>query len=424
MSTRRFAGVLSLHYFSQGVLVSVLSLAMIDKGLTLGGIALAMGIYSVTAAVLEVPSGVAADLLGRKRLFILSLFVSAAAFAVMLALHGPVWVFAAVALTGTGRAMASGTVEALFISRYNAAYGTERLPKAMRVLALSESAGLTAGALLGGFLPVVSAALLPRLGAYDLNLMLRLALCLLLAGLTALLIPSDREERPERVRLGAHIRESLCTVRRSRALKWLLIANIGLGVALCMLESYWQPLFLGLLGGPQHSGLLGVLSVMYLGAAVAGNMISEKLLSGKKIGEKAVYLAGRAGMLVCMAGAALIAQPFIFMLLYSLMYFCLGASNISEGTLVHRDVPDQSRTSMLSVQSFMMQAGVLAASAGGSAMAGAYPIGALWLIAAAASALLLAPALQILRREKEAGAPERANPGESDEPALHGRGTI
>lgn len=402
MKVRHYAGILTLSFFSNGLLVSVLSLIMLDKGLGMGGIALAMGIYSVTAAVLEVPSGIAADILGRKRTFILSLLVSIAAYSAMIVMRGPVWMMIAVALTGAGRAMSSGTIEALFVSRHNAAYGEERLPKAMRVLALAESVGLAAGALLGGFLPTVSSFLLPGMGVYDLNLLLRVTLSLVLAGLTMLLIPSDRGELPERVRLGVHLKGSFRVIGQSHALKWLLLAMVGLGITLCALEAYWQPLFLGLLGGKQQTGMLGVLSMLYFAAVTAGNLISERLLSKHKLGEKTVYLVGRAAMLVCMVGAALIAQPAVFMVLYCLMYFFLGAASISEGAMIHREVPDSSRASMLSVQSFMMQAGVLASSAGIGAMVEAYSIPVMWIAAAAAGVLLLAPALQILRRARPA----------------------
>jgi len=408
MKTRRYAGILSLFYFSTGLLAAVLSLVLLDKGLSLGGIALAMGIYSVTAAALEVPSGIAADLLGRRMTFLISLALSAAAYALMIFLRGP-WLMAAVAVNGAARAMASGTVEALFISRHNAAYGVDRLPKAMRLLTLSESAGLAVGALLGGFLPSISAALLPGWGAYDLNLLLRAAMCPLLAVLTVLWIPSDRGERPERVPLSVHLRESARVVRHSHALKWVLLAAVGLGIALCALEAYWQPLFLGLLGGENRIALLGVLSTLYFGAVMAGNLVSERLLSRHGMSEKTVYLAGRFGMLVCMVGAALIPHPAAFMVLYCLMYFFLGASNISEGALIHREVPDASRASMLSVQSFMMQAGVLAASAGAGAAADTVSLPVLWLAAAAAAALLLAPALRIAKRLKPEDA-EYKNP--------------
>jgi MFS family permease len=171
-----------------------------------------------------------------------------------------------------------------------------------------------------------------------------------------------------------------------------------------VLEAYWQPLFLELLGGNQ-TGMLGVLATLYFVAVTAGNLLSERLLSRHKVGEKAMYLAGRFGMLACIACAALIPQAAVFMAFYCLMYFCLGASNIAEGALIHREVPDASRASMLSVQSFMMQAGVLAASAGAGAAASAVSIPTIWLVAAGASALLLTPAIRIagwIKSKKEA----------------------
>lgn len=402
MKVRHYAGLLTLSNFSTGLLVSVLSLIMLDKGLTLGGLALAVGIYSVTAAVLEVPSGITADILGRKHTFILALFISALAFAVLLFMQGSSWVLIAVALTGAGRAMSSGTIEALFISRHNEAYGVDRLPKAMRILELTESAGIAPGALLGGFLPSLSAAILPGRGLYDLNLLLRVALSLLLAGLTALLIPCDRGMRLGRTGFGAHLRDNVRLVSQSRTLKWLLLSSAGLGIVLCALEAYWQPLLLHLLGGGQKTVVLGVLSTLYFGAVIAGNLVSEKLLSRRMISEKVTFATGRVAMLASMVGATLFAQPWVFMALYCVMYFCLGASNLSEGTLIHRETPDGSRASMLSTQSFMMQAGMMSFSVGAAALVEMYSIQVMWLVAAAGSALLLGPALHFFIRSETA----------------------
>ncbi|MHB1484156.1 MAG: MFS transporter [Saccharofermentanales bacterium] len=400
MKVQRYKIILMLTNFSTGLLVSVFSLIMLDKGLTLGGIALAIGLYSVTAAVLEIPSGIAADILGRKRTFMISLFVSASAFSVLLLMHGPVWVMIAIALTGAGKAMASGTIESLFISRYISSYGMDRLPKAMRILALSESVGIASGALLGGFLPTISALLPSGIGTYDLNLLLRVVLCLILAGLTGLLIPCDRGERPERLKLTVHLRESVRLVRKSHTLKWLLMATAGLGIALCALESYWQPLLLGLLGGgEQKTTMLGVLSMLYFGAVIAGNLVSEKLLSRHIISEKTMFIAGRVAMIASIVGAALVGQPVVFMVFYCLMYFFLGASNISEGALMHREVTDRNRASMISTQSFMMQLGMLIFSLGAGTLVVTYSIQVMWVAAAAISTLLLLPSLLFIKQK-------------------------
>ncbi len=415
----RYVAVLTLSYFSLGLLIPVLSLMLMDKGVSLGGLALAMGVYSLTAVLLELPSGIAADMLGRKRTFLLSLLVSCAAFVLPLFVSGTAWIFVVMVLAGAGRAMSSGTVEALFVSRHNAAYGMDSLPKAMRALALTESAGAATGALLGGFLPNIRAALLPAMGTYDLNLALRVALGLLLLVLTVIWIPSDNREGQAHVRLREHLRESVRTVRVSHALKWVLLATVGLGVALSALEAYWQPHFLGLLGGEDRAGLLGLLSTLYFGAVTAGNLLSERLLSKHRVGEKVMYLAGRAAMIACMAGVALAASPALFMALYCPMYFCLGASNISEGSLLHREVPDESRASLLSTQSLSLQSGSIAVAIGGGAIVVGSSIQTLWLIAAAASLLLLAPALRIVRRRRPEGEAAAADGGAQAEQGIN-----
>lgn len=62
--------VLALMNGATGLTVPVLTLMLLARGATLETLSLFMGITLIATVALEVPSGIAADVLGRKRLFL------------------------------------------------------------------------------------------------------------------------------------------------------------------------------------------------------------------------------------------------------------------------------------------------------------------------------------------------------------------
>ena len=61
-----------LKFFASGLIVPILSLMLLARGATIENVSLIIGLYSVTVIVSEFPSGVFADLYGRKTSFLLS----------------------------------------------------------------------------------------------------------------------------------------------------------------------------------------------------------------------------------------------------------------------------------------------------------------------------------------------------------------
>lgn len=393
MKTKRYALILAICNFCNGLLASILSLAFLSKGLTLSTIGFGLAAFSAAAVLLEVPSGVAADMLGKKRVFILSMAVTAAAFLIILPGFGPLWTIGGLALYGVGRALSSGTMEALFISRYRNAFGPENLPHGMKILSLCESAGLGLGALAGGILPAALAALIPLFGPYDLPLLLRALLSLAAACLAAILIPEDTQDTQKKsISLKRQLQEGVLLFRGSRNLKSLLIAVVGVGFALAFLEVYWQPRMLSLLGGGQDKTVfLGVMSLVYFAAVAVGSLFSERALKSRHISQKSVFLSARLVMLLLLIGAAFAGHPAVFAASYCAAYFMFGASNVAEGSIFHQEVPDSQRASFLSMQSLLLQVGFMTASAISGVLVEAFSISGTWVIGAIVAALLLLP---------------------------------
>ncbi len=88
-------------------------LLLVGRGFSLAAVGVAEGVFHIVSMLFEVPSGMLADILGRKRTLIAAGLVNAAAGVAMAASRGLFGVCAAMALEALSFNLASGTLEAL-----------------------------------------------------------------------------------------------------------------------------------------------------------------------------------------------------------------------------------------------------------------------------------------------------------------------
>ena len=177
-----------LNSFSTGILTPVLTLVLCSHGASLSTVPVFLGIFAVTVMVLEVPSGVFADLKGRKNTFLMShIFIWLSFFTIFMG-NSPLFLAVANVFLGMGRAFGSGSMEALEIDQYIEKNGKTHLPEINSLLAKLDNFGLASGALLGGYLGYVDSD-------YSLNL---ISLLLAEAVLIFMAVFFVKEERTER----------------------------------------------------------------------------------------------------------------------------------------------------------------------------------------------------------------------------------
>lgn len=380
--------LLLLHYFAQGILVPVLSMMLLAGGIPLSDLAFAIGVYSVTAVVLELPTGVLADLIGKKKIYLSSLAATVVSMSFFLIGGGKSAMFVGIALFGAARALASGSFEALFLDRYATVFGD--LSKGVRILTVSESAGLVVGSLLGGVLPILSVRV--GLQTYALSLIVRIGLTLLIGILLVILIPTDHPKHSEPShRLRTQLRSCASVFADSRIIRLLFLVLVGTGFSLNFVEAYWQPLFSSFLQGSVNASVwLGILSVAYLGAAMGGNVLSERMMRSHS-DKRRIYLLGRIGMVLFLFAGAMVRNPVLFFVFFCLLYFCFGMANVAEGTLLNSRLSESNRASVLSMQSLVLQLGVVIASVCSKLLPDTVGIGGLWLISSAVLLVVLLP---------------------------------
>lgn len=136
--------------------VSIVTVALPSIGRDLHysptGLQWVVNAYALTFAGLLLLGGRAADLFGRRRIYLLGMFLFTAASLVGEAAQDPAWLTAARAAQGAGRAMVSAATLTIILTTFEGA----ALARALGVWGAVAGAGGAAGSLLGGVLTAVS----------------------------------------------------------------------------------------------------------------------------------------------------------------------------------------------------------------------------------------------------------------------------
>lgn len=348
-----------LNSFSTGILTPVLTLVLCAHGASLSTVPVFLGIFAVTVMVLEVPSGVFADLKGRKNTFLVSHIFIWLSFFTIFRGNSPLFLALGNVFLGMGRAFGSGSMEALEIDRYIEKNGESHLPEINSLLAKLDNFGLAAGALLGGYLGYVDSD-------YSLNLT-----CLLLAEAVLILMAiffvkekGIKESKKPKQNLLKGFSEMVKNIRHSRILCIICGMAAVLGFLLAAVETYWQPsikLYL-----PENlTWLLGIVNCSaYLGGSI-GNTAGMRILS--KMGntlssKKKLYAAFRVLLCLVPVLMAFCRTWYIFALVYALVYMVSGMAGLIENTLLHEAADSSFRASMMSLYSLLVRGGSIGTS--------------------------------------------------------------
>ena len=203
--------------------------------LSLRDIYVLQAIFSVSTLLLEVPSGYAADLLGRKRSLVLGSVFYGASFSVLAAADGFAGFAVFEVLAAIGVAFFSGTdVALLYASLRGASEPSRAGGRAIGRLVFASQLGETAAAVLGGVLAGVSLHLPVTVNAFT-------AWVPLLVSLT---LHEPARERLSRAHHGENVRAvARVLFGQGRRLRLLFVNQVWLGAATLLavwaLQPYW-----------------------------------------------------------------------------------------------------------------------------------------------------------------------------------------
>lgn len=246
-----------------GLVVGVITLWILDRGLTISQALLAFSLQGIVVFLLELPTSGFADAFGRRPMLIAAAVVNVVAGVVMI-LADSFWTFVlAATLQGVFRALDSGPMEAWYV---DAVHVTEPGADVGRTLAAQGTVlggSIAVGAVLSGGLiawdplPAGSALLLPMLCWGLLNLVHLLAVVALMKEPRTHVDAAGLRRAADSVREApAVVRDGLGLLRRNRVLRWVVLVEFFWTAALVVFETF-QPIRLAeLVGGEEQAGAL------------------------------------------------------------------------------------------------------------------------------------------------------------------------
>jgi predicted MFS family arabinose efflux permease len=395
--------------------------------LTLAQVGLYVGIYSLTVALCELPSGAIADTFGRKRTVMVSYALASVAKLVFLFAFDMSTFIAYAVVWGMARALGSGALEAWFIDGIQAHDPDADVQQALARAGTFSLIGLAAGTLAGSALPGLF-NWLPADGTAVVSPLSTTVVASVVVGvmvitLTGLVVRDPRPPRtPVRPATGrprrstvrsvlqaavsdvaATMRDSLALVRHNPRLRALLGAELAVGLALTATETFWQPFFADLMpsvtqepsrassagaggvlvtaGGADGTLLFGIVLAGCFGAGVIGNLIATPLaaLARRRYARLAsVFLVVQGALFLFLALQTNVLRATAFLWL---TYMTRATWSSPHAALYNREVPAERRSVMLSVLSLAGFAGAFLGSVALGPLAEATRVASVWFVA-------------------------------------------
>ena len=368
-----------LHWSAVGILSPVLVLLIMSKGIPVETVGIVMALSSASIAILELPSGILSDLIGRRRVYLLSILLAIAALSAIYLARGAAGLCLGFVLYGASRAFSSGSIEAAYVDDYIARNGKEKLHSLISAMSVGEASGLAIGALAGGYIPILWARLHPSGNEYDGNILAQiLALCALLVLTVS---TGYRDTCDPHMKLGPFIGESKEFLRGDKVLRLLLAGVVVWGFFFNAIEVFWQPRLQEIVGRSGDTQVFGLINSGYFLAAALGNLLVGALLSKRRVASLPLVgvmriLSGLSAMLMATQnGAEGFAVFFLAIMCFN------GMMSVPEATALNALIPNDKRASFLSLSSLAMQLGGMAAALIFSLVKRRAAIGTIWIIA-------------------------------------------
>ncbi|MDO4340658.1 MAG: MFS transporter [Eubacteriales bacterium] len=330
-------------------------LFLLGRGYSLAEVGIAEGVFHVTSIIFEIPSGMAADLFGRKRTLILSGLVGTCSCIFMMLDGWRGWIYPGMILSALSINLASGTEEAL---TYDSLLDAGREKDYAGIYSRMGVIGRISSALSCTVSPIAIAA--GYRYTYLATAFLNLGAVLAVLGLREPRVTKEQRERKENsckdnwIRLTRHVQATLAFIREHPQTMGKLFANAALACPCFLIMMYLQEHLVNC-GWPKS--WIGIPMVVIPLAGAAGAWMAGKNRMGLL---KAVFVcAFLSGMGTCLTGSSILACSVFGA---CVARGCEGFIGIVISENVNRQFTSSQRATLISVDSMLYSVLMVAAS--------------------------------------------------------------
>jgi MFS family permease len=397
---KTYLTLLLLNTLSASLIWGINTLFLLDAGLSNTEAFTANAFFTAGFVLFEIPTGVVADLRGRRvsyLLGVLTLVLSTLLYLLMWYVAAPfrAWALASV-LLGLGFTFFSGAVEAWLVDALAHSGFKEKLESVLARGKIVEGAAMLAGSVVGGLVAQATNLGVP----YILRaVLLALTFAVAFVLMRDLGFEPARGKRPlEEIKtiLSGSIRHGL----RNPPVRWVMLAAPFTGGVTIYAFYAMQPYLLELYGDEKAYGVAGLAAAIVAGAQIAGGLLVPHI--GRVFGRRTSVLLTCEVLSVVVLGVVGFVPNFwvvvTLLILWGLMF--AAVTPVRQGYL-NALIPSEQRATVLSFDSVFGSTGgvVIQPVLGKAADAWGYPVS--YALSAAFQALAV-PFTWLARREKAA----------------------
>lgn len=413
---RTYLTLTVLSTLSASFIWGVNTLFLLDAGLSNTQAFTANAAYTAGLVLFEVPTGVVADVRGRKLSYLLgsgTLFITTLLYLYLWRVGAPFWAWMAVsALLGLGFTFFTGAVEAWLVDALNFTGHTGPLDAVFAKAQVAGGISMLVGSVAGGFIAQATNLGVPYV--------IRAVFLILTFGV-AFFMMHDIGFAPERStgpiqEVKRVLRGSIDNGLKNRPVRWIMLsAPFTMGVMVFVFYAM-QPYLLELYGNPEAYGIAGLAAAVVAGAQIVGGLsvpLARKLFRYRTQAIAVMTMLSVAALVVIGLTSNLVVA-IGFLVVWGLMYAAaLPMRQAYLNGLIHSD----ERATVLSFDSLMGSAGGVVTQPILGRTADVWGYSASYVVSAGFQLLAL-PFLLLARRENAVSDRISNSPTPSDTPPI------
>ena len=395
---RTYLGLLLLTTLSASLIWGINTLFLLEAGLSNLEAFAANAFFTAGMVVFEIPTGIVADLRGRRTSFMLGAAVIAVgtlAYVLMWWSEGPFWAWALVSvLLGLGFTFFSGATEAWLVDALTDAGYTGQLDTVFGRGQAVSGVAMLGGSVLGGVIAQAT-----NLGVPFLLRFVLLLVTVVVAGIfmhdRGFTPASGKRPGPEMQRL---LRDSLTHGLGQRPVRWVMLTSPFIGGVGIYAFYAMQPYLLELYGDPDAYGLAGLAAAIVAGSQIVGGLLAPRLRQVFRL-RTSMLLAATALTVLALLGVGL--ADHLAVVIGLLVVWGLGAAAATPVRQAYLNalIPSKQRATVLSFDSLLSSTGGVVVQPVFGRVADVSSYGLTFVLSAAVQAGAL-PFLWLARRER------------------------
>ena len=387
-----------LHTLAASFIWGINTLFLLDAGLSNAQAFSANAFFTAGQVIFEVPTGVTADIRGRRFSYLLgtlTLALSTVLYLLMWRISAAFWAWAlASMLLGLGFTFFSGAVEAWLVDALTASGFTGRLDSVFAKGEIVEGVAMLTGSVAGGYLAQAT-----HLGVPYVVRVVVLAVTFVFA----FLVMRDMGFAPKNTSSPIHAIKRVLdgSIRyglRNPPVRWVMLASAFTnGVSMYAFYAM-QPYLLQLYGDPKAYGVAGLAAAIVGGAQIGGGLLVPRL---RRVFDRRTSVLLMATIVGVLALAVVGLVPTFWVAIVLLMLWGLVFATVMpvRQAFVNGLIPSEQRATVLSFDSLMGSAGGVAFQPGLGKAADVWGYPASYLCSAAIQAVAV-PLMWLARRER------------------------